>query len=118
MADLGLFVGWGAIHPGREEVARKVFAEAMAWYASLQKAGRIESWSVAILEPHGGDLGGFALVRGTGAQLTELRATPEFQRLNTRAQTVVARFGVVTAQLDGAAIQLVQDAAAATADLI
>ncbi len=118
MADLGLFVGWGAIHPGREEVARKVFAEALAWYASLQQAGRIESWSVAILEPHGGDLSGFALVRGSSAQLAELRATAEFQRLNTRAQAVVAGFGVVSAQLDGAAIQFVQDSAAVTADLV
>jgi len=118
MADFGLFVGWGAIHPGREEAARKVFGEAMAWYASLQQSGRIESWSVAILEAHGGDLAGFALLRGSGAQLAELRATTEFQRLNSRAQAVVTHLGVVGARLDGAAMQFVQDSAAVTADLV
>lgn len=118
MADFGLFVGWGAIHPGREEAARKVFGEAMAWYASLQQGGRIESWSVALLDPHGGDLAGFALLRGSSAQLTELRATAEFERLISRATAVVAGFGVVWARLDGAAMQLVQESAAATADLV
>jgi hypothetical protein len=30
MADIGLFVGRGPIHPGHDEAARKVFGEAMA----------------------------------------------------------------------------------------
>ena len=117
MADMGLFVGWGAIHPGREEKARKVFAEAMGWYASLQQEGRIESWTVAILEPHGGDLDGFALLRGSGEQLSAVRTTDEFRRLNSRALAVVGNLGVIFATLDAAAMQFVQDAAAATADL-
>jgi len=53
------------------------------------------------LEPHGGDLNGFFLLRGHRDKLAQLRWSDEFTRLNTRAALVVDGFGVVAAALGG-----------------
>jgi hypothetical protein len=47
------------------------------------------------LEPHGGDLGGFFLLRGDSGKLAGVRTSDAFNRLNTRAVLVVDGFGVV-----------------------
>ena len=57
-----------------------------------------------LLEPHGGDLAGFVLIRGDQEKLSRLRTSEEFVRLNQRAQLVVDNFGVVTAYA-GEAVQ-------------
>lgn len=57
--------------------------------------GEITSFEAFALEPHGGDLGGFALIRGDAGKLAQLRYSREFQRLNNRSATVVENFGVV-----------------------
>jgi hypothetical protein len=99
MADMGLFIGWGAPVRGREQKGLDVFNEAVAYYGGLQDQGRIESFEVALLEPHGGDLGGFMLLRGSEEQVQSLRGDEEFQRLMTRAGLIVESLGVVTAFL-------------------
>ena len=52
-----------------------------------------------LLYPHGGDLGGFILVRGSETQIGALRAEDEFERVVTRASLVVKNVGVVDAAL-------------------
>jgi len=99
MADYGLFIGWGTAVRGREARALDSFNEALAYYGRLQSEGRIESFEVGILEPHGGDLAGFVLVRGDRQQLSQLRVDDEFERLTTRAVLVVDGLGVVGATL-------------------
>ena len=47
------------------------------------------------LQPHGGDLGGFVLVRGERNNLDAMIASSEFQRITTRAQVSVENLGVV-----------------------
>ena len=69
MADAGLFIGWGAPVRGREAQGLEVFGEALAYYGRLQQEGVIEGFETAILEPHGGDLQGFVLVRGSEERL-------------------------------------------------
>jgi hypothetical protein len=64
MADSGLFIGFGASVRGRERQALKVFGEAFEYFSRLQQAGEIESFEPVALEPHGGDLSGFFLLRG------------------------------------------------------
>lgn len=60
-----------------------------------------------LLEPHGGDLGGFALLRGSREQLDAVRAGDDVQRVNTRAALVVDRFGFVDAHVgDGLGRQM------------
>src|SRR4051794_41983480 len=59
MADYGLFIGWGQDSVrGREAKSLEVFNESIEYWGRLQQEGRIESFEVAFLEPHGGDLGG------------------------------------------------------------
>jgi hypothetical protein len=99
MADYGLFIGFGAPSRGREVKSLDVFNEAMQYYARLQQDGRIESFDAAILEPHGGDLGGFILLRGERQTLSQLRVDAEFERMTTRASLVVDDIGIIGASL-------------------
>ena len=95
MADAGLFIGWGAPVRGREAKGLEVFNEALAYYGRLQQEGVIEAVDTALLEPHGGDLHGFILVRGSEERLAQLRVDDEFVRLTTRAGLVVEGVGVI-----------------------
>ena len=69
MADDALFIGWGAVVRGREQQALEVFGETVAFWQEAQNAGRVESFEPCLLQPHGGGLAGFMLVRGARAQL-------------------------------------------------
>jgi len=99
MADAALFVGWGHTVRGRERQALQVFGDAMAFYGGLQQNGEIESMEPIFLEPHGGDLIGFFLIRGDAEKLSALRVREDFERLNARASLVVEGFGVVGASI-------------------
>jgi hypothetical protein len=104
MADAGLFLGWGPPIPGREAKGLEVFGEAIEFYGNLQQKGRIESFEAVLLEPHGGELGGFFLIRGSVEQMSALRVDEAFERLTTRASFIVADLGVVGAYIgDGLA---------------
>src|SRR5215218_8578043 len=72
MAEAGLFVGWGAPVRGREAKGLEVFNESVEYWGRLQQDGRIENFEVVLLYPHGGDLGGFALLRGSHDQLNQV----------------------------------------------
>ncbi len=97
MANGALFIGWGEVIPGREQQALQVFNEALEYYGRLQQQGDLESFEPFFLEPHGGDLGGFLLLRGDRDKLSRVRTSEEFLRLSQRSALVVARFGVVGA---------------------
>ena len=118
MAESGLFIGWGDVRAGRDAVASKVFAEALAYWPTLQAAGEIESFETVLLGLHGGDLGAFFLLRGDPERLGRLSMAPEFVRLMQRATVVVEGLGVVPANLDAEAVRQVGDATQATVDLI
>jgi hypothetical protein len=99
MAEAGLFIGWGEPVTGREAKGLEVFAEALGYYGKAEQDGRIESQEVVLLGPHGGDLAGFILVRGSEEQIAALRAEDEFERLITRASLIVHNVGVVDASV-------------------
>ena len=99
MAEAGLFVGWGDPITGREAKGLEVFGEALAYYAKAEQEGRIESHETVLLAPHGGELAGFILVRGSREQMAAMRAEEEFERLNTRATLIVQNVGVIDAAL-------------------
>lgn len=100
MADAGLFLGWGPPVHGRERKSLDVFNESIQWYGQLQQAGSIESFEVVLLEPHGGELGGFVLLRGSQEQISALRVSEDFERLTTRASLIVDDVGVVGAYIN------------------
>jgi hypothetical protein len=101
MADSGLFIGFGAPVRGRERQASKVFGETFEYYSRLQQEGEIESFEPVLLQAHGGELGGFYLVRGDQDKLARIRSSEEFERLTARAQLIVENLGIVDAALGG-----------------
>ena len=100
MAEASLFIGWGQVVRGREQRALDAFNESIQFYGRMQEEGRIERFDVALLTPHGGDLQGFILMRGTADQIDSLRRDEEFQRVTQRADQIVERLGVVDALVD------------------
>src|SRR3954471_4985387 len=99
MADAGLFIGWGEVVRGREDRALDVFNETIELYGQMQSDGRIESFELALLNPHGGDLQGFALLRGTETQIDAVPRDEEFERLMTRASLLVENLGIIPAAM-------------------
>ena len=118
MAEFGLFIGWGSPRAGKEAAAGKVFEEAVAYWNGLQAAGEIESVEQVLLTAHGGDLGGFALLRGDPEKLGRLSMAPEFERLTMRAGVCLDGVGVVSAVIDAGVTRSMVAWNEAIADLI
>jgi hypothetical protein len=97
MADRALFIGFGPPVRGREERAVQVFNEFVHMFGRMQSDGRIEGMDVTLLDPHGGDLGGFFMVHGSEAQCAALPGDEEFRRATIDATLIVDNFGVVPA---------------------
>jgi hypothetical protein len=104
MSDRALFVGFGQPVRGREERAVEVFGEFVAMFGRMQSDGRLESMDVTLLDPHGGDLGGFFMCHGTEGQCSALMYDEEFRRAVNDATLIVENFGVVPATV-GAGIE-------------
>jgi hypothetical protein len=97
MADYALFIGWGHVVPGREEIALRVFQETGEFWGRAHQDGHVDGFEPFLLEPHGGSLEGFWMVYGARDQLDRLRESEEFERILMRANSVVDELGVVTA---------------------
>jgi len=97
VADRALFIGWGEVVRGREQEALANFNDTVALYGRAQQEGRIESFDVCLLDPHGGDLGGFMLVHGTADQLNAFKASDDFRRNMAAGTLIVDGLGVVDA---------------------
>lgn len=97
MADAALFTGWGPPVRGREAKGLEVFGEAIAFWSQRREAGEVESFDVVLLQPHGGDLSGFILAKGTEEQIAAARDSEEFNRLTTRAGLIIENLGVLDA---------------------
>ena len=97
MAERALFVGFGSPVRGREKRAVAVFNEFVEMFGRMASDGRIESMDVTLLDPHGGDLGGFFLVHGSEAQCAALPNDEDFRRATIDAALIVDNFGVVPA---------------------
>ena len=92
-----LFVGWGSIIVGREKTAPRVLNDAMQYLQGLQKEGKLDSIDVILLEPHGGELEGFVLIKGNKDFLAKLRVEKEFTEIIVSVQLVHTKVGVVWA---------------------
>lgn len=97
MAGEALFLGWGQVVRGREQLALEVFQESVAYYGKLQADGVIDSFDAFLLAAHAGDLAGFFIMHGEQSALDSVRSSPEFMRLVSRAGAVVDNVGVVSA---------------------
>ena len=96
-ADSALFIGFRLPVVGREANAVEIFGSFLGYLGKQQAAGAVESFEPCFLSPHGGDLGGFILVRGDRARLAQLRASDDFEELVSRCLVNVDNFGVIEA---------------------
>ena len=97
MAERMLFLSWGQVVRGREERALEVFNESMGLYGRMQQDGRIESFDVALLDPHAGEVHGYIALYGSGAQMAALRDDDEFRRLQADVVMIVDDLRIVDA---------------------
>ena len=98
MADAAIFIRWGATAPGRERKSVELFGESLRFLTKLVTEGKAHSIEPFFLQPHGGDLEGFFIVRGDRDELNKVRYEDGFQRMSVRAQAVVSSFGIVQAK--------------------
>jgi hypothetical protein len=106
MAGEALFLGWGQVVRGREQLALQVFQDSIAYYTKLQEDGQIEGFEAFLLAAHAGDLDGFIIMRGEQAALDSIRSSPDFLSIVARAGSVVDNVGVVSAYTGDALGQL------------
>ncbi len=97
MADAGLIVGWKEAKTGRETRAMELFVSTMSYYAKEVDKGNIESFEPVILEAHGGDLGGFILIRGSQDQLNTFRNSDDFRAFVLQAIYCLEGVGIIDA---------------------
>ncbi len=90
-----IFLGWNQPYPGRERMASEHFGEYMQYLGGLQQAGTIQSFDAVLLNPHGGDLNGFILIRGDSAKLDALVSSEAFETHQIRAGLELAELGTI-----------------------
>lgn len=95
MPEGALFIGWGEPARDKEQKALQVFAEALEYYKKLQDEGKITSFEPVMLEPHGGELEGFILLRGEEEELARVHASEEFNHLQNRVRLFVDHLAIV-----------------------
>ncbi|HEY1393908.1 MAG TPA: hypothetical protein VFV25_11055 [Methylibium sp.] len=84
MSSNVVFFAWNRSIPGRERLSAEHFGEFLQYLGELQKKGTIQAFDPVFLDPHGGDLNGFILLRGDSAKLDGLLASKEWVTHVTR----------------------------------
>ena len=95
MASNIILFGWNRPIPGREKLSAQHFGEFVKYLGNLQQKGAIQGFETVLLDPHGGDLNGFFLIKGDSAKLDALVSTTEWITHTTRATLHLDAFGVV-----------------------
>ena len=86
MSSNVVFVGWNRSIPGREGTSAADFQEFAQYVGGLQQTGAVKSFEAVLLDPHGGDLNGFFLIRGETAKLDAVIASDAWQTHITRGR--------------------------------
>jgi hypothetical protein len=95
MGSNAVFFAWNRAIPGRERIGAEHFGEFVEYLEGRRKAGAIESFEAVFLDPHGGDLNGFFLIRAAGPKLDALLASDEWQEHTIRAALHLEGSGAV-----------------------
>ena len=85
MSSNVVFFAWNRSVPGRERQSAEHFQEFLQYLGGLQAKGTIQAFDPVFIDPHGGDLNGFILIRGDSAKLDGLVASDEWVKHSTRA---------------------------------
>ena len=78
MSINAVLFGWKRSLPGREPLSAQHFQDFMAYLQGLKQRGEIESFEPVLIQPYGGELNGFFYIKGDGAKLAALTASPEW----------------------------------------
>jgi hypothetical protein len=84
MASNAIFFAWNRSIPGREKISAEHFQHFVQYLGAQQQKGTITSFDPVFLDPHGGDMNGFFLIRGESAKLDALMASDEWVTHMTR----------------------------------
>lgn len=95
MSSNAIFFGWNRSLPGRERISAEHFNEFVAYLGELNKKGSILSFDVVFLNPHGGDMNGFFLIRGDSGKLDAVQASDAWVKHMTRAGMHLESAGAV-----------------------
>jgi hypothetical protein len=95
MSSNALFFGWNRPIPGREKMSAEHFGDFVQYLGGLQQKGTIKSFDAVLLDPHGGDLNGFFLIRGDSGLLDGVMSSPEWIAHMTRALIHLDGSGVI-----------------------
>ena len=87
--------GWSRSNPGREHLSAAHFEEFVKYLNGRKQAKAIEDYEIVFLDAHGGDLGGFFLVKAESDKLDALVSSAEWVTQMTRAQMHLENVGVI-----------------------
>ena len=90
-----ILFGWNRSIPGREKLSNEHFQDFVHYLEGLKKGGKIQGYDVVFLNPHGGDLNGFFLIRGEPAQIDAMVAGKEWVTHMMRAGMHLQSSGAV-----------------------
>jgi hypothetical protein len=105
MSSNAIFFAWNRSLPGRERLSGEHFNDFVGYLGGLQKSGGIQSFEAVFLNPHGGDMNGFFLIRGDSARLDAVVASDDWVRHMTRAAMHLDGSGAVRAVAGDAVMQ-------------
>ena len=88
MSDRLLQVSWKAPVRGREDRALEIFDSFLGMLGRMQQDGRIESFDVVIMRPNA-DINGYTSIRGSAAQIANLKEDREFLANTADAALIV-----------------------------
>lgn len=95
MGSNAILFGWNRSVPGRENTSGDHFQEFVAYLQELVGKGAIEDFDIMFLDPHGGDMNGFFLIRGEPSKLDALIASDQWTVHMTRAALHLQGSGAV-----------------------
>ena len=95
MAGNVIFFAWNRAVPGREQISGVHFDEFVGYLGAQAQSGAIQGFDAVFLDPHGGDMNGFFLIRGEPAALATLTASTEWTEHMTRAALHLEGSGAV-----------------------
>lgn len=103
-----LLFGWNRSLPGREHLSAQHFGEFVDYLGGLVKAGTIDGFDPVFLEPHGGDMNGFFLLRGKAAKLDSLTGSEDWAKHMIRATMHLESAGYVRGHAGEAVMERMQ----------
>ncbi|HEY2928144.1 hypothetical protein [Piscinibacter sp.] len=95
MSSNVILFGFDRPTPGREMLSAQHFQTFTEYLGGLQRKGTIQSFEPVFLDPHGGDLNGFILIRGESQKLDTLIDGDEWRTHVIRAMLHLDKPGVV-----------------------